>query len=1438
MKKLLIPILIIILALTVFANNNETISEITTQEVIINTLSPDDGSVFGYGDSVTFTVDSNDLVSATLYINNSVGWDTYSASISGTTASYTKSFVLGTKVWKYEVCSSTNCSFTENRTIIINDVVPPIVVLNGPANNTIGSKNWWQFNCTVSDEHSWPDRATFYDSTQGNLILRSTLFWFPNNPQLSINNIMNTPKGTFQWRCGARDQYGNWAYSGIRYFTNDYPAPVISSQTLQQSENENITCSSTVSVFSDSNFTFDWYVDNTLVRSTDFSGKAGTYSDVLDINSYNVGSNVSCNISGTSRFGTSNSDSSIIIDDLEYPVIISIELPNNTVQTDSFFSSDCTASDNVALRKVSLFCDFTTEFMLRRIIWTTDSYKVANLYFFNVSQGIYTWACQACDNSSNCVISENRTFIRDYEAPQINSQTLERTSDYFTEVNCSINTSVYTNSNFTFDWHVNNSLVKSTTRSGMYGLYFDTLNISSYAFGTNILCNITATSRFGTSNSSSSIEKLDLIPPVIKLLIPENNTVLVKNNGWYFNASVSDISGHVKNSSIYHNIYSEGLSWRGTTFNITSRDSVFVENSVPKGTFQWKFDACDYSSNCAVSEIRTFTNDYPAPQINTHLITSPTNKEYDDLNCSSEIEVYTDSNITMNWYVNNSLIKTKNFSGQFDTYSDVLNNSNFGYAANVSCNINTQSRFGTNSSSTSIQILDMQCYNIDYTNSSVCSSNGVCISENTCSCDSGYFGNECQIKDLDLDGFNSSVDCNDNNSSIYPGATEIVDNGEDDNCDGKELCYLDADGDGYRPDSTSTVLSSDLDCTDLGEARSSDPTTDCDDTRFAINPGATELPCDGIDNDCNSQIDETRIDADGDGVDECSDCADNNANRYPGNTELPCDEIDNDCNSQIDETRVDSDGDGVDECSDCADDNANIFPGNTELCNYIDDNCDSVVDEGVTTTYYLDLDNDNFGINSTVQDCSVPTNYSSILGDCDDNNSLINPDASESCNYLDDDCDSLIDENVTTVYYLDLDGDGYGVNITINECTLLTNYSTILGDCNDNNYAINPDAIELSCDEIDNDCDGNIDETRVDSDGDGVDECSDCADDNANLFPGNTELPCDGIDNDCNSQIDETRVDADGDGVDECSDCADDNADRFPGNVEVCDYLDNDCNSQVDENVTTTYYLDLDNDNFGINSTVQDCSVPTNYSSVLGDCDDNNSLINPDASESCNYLDDNCNSEIDENVTTIYYLDLDGDGYGINVTINECTLLTNYSTVLGDCNDNSSGINPNATEICGNGIDEDCSGADLKCARTGGGGGSTCNPDWKCTEWGECTLFGIRTRTCTDSENCNKLIGKPSEEEFCLYEIQKENNTQENKEVVNQTKVINETKEEISNKTIEPKDNNTSTNKITGNFVKDSLNYKYNYERLFSLLLIIVMGIIPLIVAIRVISLI
>jgi hypothetical protein len=126
---------------------------------------------------------------------------------------------------------------------------------------------------------------------------------------------------------------------------------------------------------------------------------------------------------------------------------------------------------------------------------------------------------------------------------------------------------------------------------------------------------------------------------------------------------------------------------------------------------------------------------------------------------------------------------------------------------------------------------------------------------------------------------------------------------------------------------------------------------------------------------------------------------------------------------------VDADGDGYHRpgalqqtCpEDCDDNNPNVFPGAVEICNGMDDNCDGLVDEGVTQTFHADADGDGYGnpLVSVVA-CAAPTGYVADHTDCDDNNPLIHPGRPEICNGADDNCDGVTDPGCAD----DDDGDG------------------------------------------------------------------------------------------------------------------------------------------------------------------------------------------------------------------------------------------------------------------------------------------------------------------------------------------------------------------------------------------------------------------------------
>jgi len=150
----------------------------------------------------------------------------------------------------------------------------------------------------------------------------------------------------------------------------------------------------------------------------------------------------------------------------------------------------------------------------------------------------------------------------------------------------------------------------------------------------------------------------------------------------------------------------------------------------------------------------------------------------------------------------------------------------------------------------------------------------------------------------------------------------------------------------------------------------------------------------------------------------------------------------------------DDDGDGfgdaeTGEMHDCDDQNPDVYPMSSELADGVDNDCDTLVDEG---TVGYDDDGDTF---------------SEDEGDCNDKDSSSYPGAPEMADHADNNCDGVVDEG-TSLY--DDDGDGY---------------SEVNNDCDDSDFEVNPGALEL-CDGIDNNCNGLQDSfdncTEIDTD--------------------------------------------------------------------------------------------------------------------------------------------------------------------------------------------------------------------------------------------------------------------------------------------------------------------------------------------------------------------
>ena len=557
--------------------------------------------------------------------------------------------------------------------------------------------------------------------------------------------------------------------------------------------------------------------------------------------------------------------------------------------------------------------------------------------------------------------------------------------------------------------------------------------------------------------------------------------------------------------------------------------------------------------------------------------------------------------------------------------------------------------------------------------------------------------------DDDLDGVTvCEGDCDDTNSAVNPGETEVCD-GADNNCDGViDESFGDADSDGAA------------DC------------VDCDDTDPTIFPGAFEL-CDGIDNDCDGLLDAGNPDVDGQETDddadtfsECEgDCDDGDDTSFPGGVEA-CDGADNDCDPATDEL-VDADGDTFALCDgDCDDSFAGTFPGAVELCNVTDDDCDTDIDED------FDVDGDGF-----VAGLDCDTNYGEV--DCDDTLDSVYPGAPEVCsNAVDENCNGVDDDYSVVVAgdgdgtvitdsgpvvpvdatvalvgaIVDIDvtvdishtwaGDvvldlvspaGTVVSLTAGNGGSADDYSgTIFDDegliaiaagappftgrfapdtplsALDGEDAFGSWTLEMS-DTVGGD-EGTLNSWSItiavdgttDADLDGFIACEgDCDDNDDTVNPAASEV-CDGLDNNCDGDIDEDFVDDDGDGVAACAgDCDDTDPTVSPLEPELCDGLDNDCNGFDDAGNPGIDGEETDDDLDG----VTECD---------GDCDDTDITAFPGNPEVCDAIDNDCDPATDELV--------DGDA--------------DTETVCdGDCDDGDDAINTTAVEVC-DAIDNNC----------------------------------------------------------------------------------------------------------------------------------------------------
>lgn len=169
----------------------------------------------------------------------------------------------------------------------------------------------------------------------------------------------------------------------------------------------------------------------------------------------------------------------------------------------------------------------------------------------------------------------------------------------------------------------------------------------------------------------------------------------------------------------------------------------------------------------------------------------------------------------------------------------------------------------------------------------------------------------------------------------------------------------------------------------------------------------------------------------------------------------------------------------ISDSTDCDDTNEFIFPTALDICNAIDDNCNGLIDEdAIFTTWYIDSDADGFGnILFDSISCIDLIGYVFDNTDCNDTNILIYPGAIEICDYFDNDCNGIIDDNLTYIHsFEDADDDNYG-NIEVDSlaCEIPDGFVEDDSDCDDTNPFIYPGADEI-LNGLDDNCDQLIDE--------------------------------------------------------------------------------------------------------------------------------------------------------------------------------------------------------------------------------------------------------------------------------------------------------------------------------------------------------------------------
>lgn len=145
-----------------------------------------------------------------------------------------------------------------------------------------------------------------------------------------------------------------------------------------------------------------------------------------------------------------------------------------------------------------------------------------------------------------------------------------------------------------------------------------------------------------------------------------------------------------------------------------------------------------------------------------------------------------------------------------------------------------------------------------------------------------------------------------------------------------------------------------------------------------------------------------------------------------------------------------------------------------------------------------------------------------------------------------------------------------------------------------------------------------------------------------------------------------------------------------------------------------TWYADFDQDGAGAGAGISACDAPAGHVSSAGDCDDTDPFVYPSAAEVCDGgLDNDCDGLVDDaddsldpSTAGLWFADHDGDGFGdFSESVQACLSPSGFVADTGsedwDCDDGQPLVNPGQREVCGDGLDNDCSGGAPECALSG-----------------------------------------------------------------------------------------------------------------------------------------